>query len=153
MNFIIPSRVIALLSVKYSGRYSRSQTLYVRSSDHGAGLIRSGNETKRSSRNGCHDLGETGPEPASRENNNWPGTMHDNAAGEAMKKRPIFGTRLLSLSATNFQGSAMVAAGGGETGRLLETHKRITRMCVSVNSAHVSTHTEATLASSPGHTP
>ena len=36
--------------------------------------------------------------------------MHDNAAGEATKKRPVFG-RLLSLSATYVQGSAMAAAG------------------------------------------
>ena len=51
----------------------------------------------------------TGREPASREN--------DNAAGEAMKKRPVFG-RLLSLSATYVQGSAMAAAGEwrGEVG-------------------------------------
>ena len=38
-----------------------------------------------------------------------PGIMHDNAAGKATKKRPVFG-RLLSLSATYVQGSAMAAA-------------------------------------------
>ena len=36
--------------------------------------------------------------------------MHGNAAGEATKKRPVFG-RLLSLSTTYVQGSAMAAAG------------------------------------------
>ena len=47
--------------------------------------------------------GETGREPAFHENNNRPGTVHDNAAGEATKKRPVF-DRLLSLSAAYFQG-------------------------------------------------
>ena len=51
-----------------------------------------------------------GREPAFHENNNWPGTMHDDAAGEATKKRMVFG-RLLSLSATYFQGWAMAAMG------------------------------------------
>ena len=51
-----------------------------------------------------------GHKPASHENNNWPGTMHDNAAGEATKKQPASG-RLLFVSATYFQGLAMAAAG------------------------------------------
>ena len=37
-------------------------------------------------------------------------TMHGDTAGEATKKRPVFG-RLLSLFATYVQGSAMDAAG------------------------------------------
>ena len=37
-------------------------------------------------------------------------TVQDNAAGEATRKLPVFG-RLLSLSATYVQGSAMAAAG------------------------------------------
>ena len=56
------------------------------------------------------------------------GTMHNNAAGEATKKRLVFG-RLLSLSATYVQGSAIDAAGKWRRGRLLETHKRIARTC------------------------
>ena len=51
-----------------------------------------------------------GREPAFCENNNWPGTMHDNAAEEAAKKWLVF-ERLLSLSATYFQGWAMAAMG------------------------------------------
>ena len=47
---------------------------------------------------------------AFRKHDNRPGTMHDNAAGEATKKRLLFG-RLLSMSAANFQGSAMAATG------------------------------------------
>ena len=41
--------------------------------------------------------------------------MHDNAAGEATKKRPVFG-RLLSLSATYVQGSAIAGEWRDEVG-------------------------------------
>ena len=56
--------------------------------------------------------------------------MHDNAAGEVTKKLPVF-ERLLSLSATYFQGSAMAAAGEwrDEVGCSKLTKKRIARMC------------------------
>ena len=40
-----------------------------------------------------------------------PGTMHNNVAGEGTKKRLVFG-RLLSLSVTYFEGSAIAAMGG-----------------------------------------
>ena len=58
------------------------------------------------------------------------GTMHDNAAREATKKRPVFG-RLLSLSATYVQGSAMAATGEwrDEVGCSKLTTERIARTC------------------------
>ena len=56
--------------------------------------------------------------------------MNDNDAGEAMKKRPVFG-RLLSLSATFIQGSAMVATGEwrDKVGCSKLTIKRIAQTC------------------------
>ena len=69
--------------------------------------------------------------------------MINNAAGEATKKRPVFG-RLLSLSATYFQGSAMAAAGEwrDEVGSSKLTS--VLLKVPSAKSAHISTHTEAT---------
>ena len=69
-------------------------------------------------------------------NNISPITMHNNAAGEAIQMRLVFGGLLL-LSATYFQGSAMAGMG-----------KWRDELCcyslLSISSPRISTYTEAT---------
>ena len=69
--------------------------------------------------------------------------MHDNAAGEATKKRPMFG-RLLSLSATYVQGSAMAAVGEWRDEVGCSNSQAYRSNVPSVNCAHIFTDTEAT---------
>ena len=65
--------------------------------------------------------------------------MHDNAAGEATKKRPVFG-RLLSLSATYVQDQPGLLRVSGETRSAAQNSQAYLSNMLSVNS----THTEAT---------
>ena len=65
-----------------------------------------------------------------------------NAAGEATKKRPVFG-RLLSLSATYFQQSPWLLRVSGETRWAARNSQVYHSNVPSINSTHISTYTEA----------
>ena len=70
--------------------------------------------------------------------------MHDNAAGKAMKERLVVG-RLLSLCLQHmFKDQPWLLQVSGETRSVARNSQAYRSNVPSVNSAHISTHTDAT---------